>query len=67
MMTAAKAALTNSSLTVRIGCSPCELFDHLCQEVINALQKPPGLLVPCCVVPAADIRMVKVLHEDQDL
>ncbi|PKU46004.1 dual specificity protein phosphatase cdc14b-like [Limosa lapponica baueri] len=31
--------------------SPGWLFCHLEDEVINALQEPPGLLVPCCVAP----------------
>jgi len=37
------------------------------EVIINAVQEPPGLLMPCCVVPPTDIGMVEVLHEDQDL
>lgn len=39
-----------------------------CQEVtINALQRPPGLHVPCWVVPPAVTRVAEVLCDDQDL
>lgn len=38
-----------------------------CQEVIiNALQRLPGLLVPCMVVPPAVMRVAEVLCEDQE-
>ena len=33
----------------------------------QALQKPPGLLVPCCAVHLADIGMTEAPHEDQCL
>lgn len=36
---------------------PHWLLHHLYQKVIvNAFQEPPGLFVPCCVVPPADVR-----------
>ena len=38
---------------------PHRLLKHLCEEVsINAFQKPPGFLVPCCVVLPADTGVV---------
>lgn len=51
--------------------SPPWFLFCLCQEITNALQKLPGLLL-CCfsrsyVVPLVDIRMVKILHEDKGL
>lgn len=37
------------------------LLDYLCQEVIiNALQKPLGLLMLCCVVPLADTELISL-------
>jgi len=39
---------------------PCHLINHLSQEVIiSAVQKPPELLVYCCVAFAADIKVAK--------
>lgn len=39
---------------------PCWLLNHLCLEIIvSALQTPSELLVPCCVVPPADIGVVQ--------
>lgn len=35
--------------------------------LIDALQKPFGLLVPCCVFSAANTGMAEVPHEDQSL
>lgn len=41
--------------------SPHQLFNHRSQEIIlNALQKPSALLMPCCVGLPADIWVVKV-------
>lgn len=40
--------------------SRAPLLHHHSQElVLNALQEPPGLLGPCCVVPPADTRLVQ--------
>ncbi|KAK4819332.1 hypothetical protein QYF61_001165 [Mycteria americana] len=48
--------------------SPPWLLYHLEKEVIiNTFQEPPGLLMPCCVVPPTDIGVVEVPHEDQGL
>jgi len=45
--------------------SPCGLLYHLEKEiVINKFQEPPVLLMPCCVVPPMDIRVVEIPHED---
>ena len=46
--------------------SSCGLLYHLEKEVVlNAFQEPPGLPVPCCVVPPTDVGVVEVPHEDQ--
>ena len=48
--------------------SSCGLLCHLKGEVIvSAFQEPPGLLMPCCVVPPTDTGVVEVSHEDQGL
>ncbi|KAK4832092.1 hypothetical protein QYF61_020707 [Mycteria americana] len=77
MVTAAKAALelhiAHQPLLVgenkvQHSTSPHWLLYHLEKEVIiNTFQAPPGLLMPCCVVPPTDIRVVEVPHEDQGL
>lgn len=44
------------------------LLYHLeTESVINSVQEPPGLLMPCCVVPLIDIGVVEVPREDQGL
>ncbi|KAK4827407.1 hypothetical protein QYF61_017837 [Mycteria americana] len=77
MVTKAKAALELhipyqpllvSENKVQHSTSSRWLLYHLEKEVIiNAFQEPPGLLMPCCVVPPTDIRVVEVPHEDQGL
>ncbi|GAB0180340.1 hypothetical protein GRJ2_000499300 [Grus japonensis] len=78
MVTAAKAALelhiphqpppSPDENKVQHGTSPRWPLYHLEKEVIiNAFQELPGLLMPCCVVPPADIRVVEVPHENQGL
>ncbi|PKU39025.1 obscurihypothetical protein [Limosa lapponica baueri] len=53
---------------IRNGTSPCLFLYHLKKEVIiNVLQEPAGLLMPCCAVPPTDTKLVEVAHEDQDL
>ncbi|PKU42018.1 dual specificity protein phosphatase cdc14b-like [Limosa lapponica baueri] len=48
--------------------SPCWLFCHLEEEVVNnAFWEPPGLLMFCYVISPADIGVVELPHEDQDL
>lgn len=48
--------------------SPHQLLSHLCQEVnTNALQKSPGLLVPCCAAPLAGTGVVQVPPKNQGL
>jgi len=37
------------------------------EVIINALQQPPVLLMPCCVVPPTDTSVVEVTCEDQGL
>jgi len=74
MVTAAKAALdlhvSHQSLLVdenkvQHSTSLCWISYHLEKEaIINAFQEPPGLLMPCCVVPT-DIIVAEVPHEDQ--
>lgn len=39
------------------------LLCHLGEEV-DSIQEPPGLRVPCCVVPPVPIGVVEVPHED---
>jgi len=70
MVTAAKAALDFhiphqpllvGENKVQHRTSPCGLLSHLEEEfVTNAVQEPPGLLVPCCVVPPTDVRVGRV-------
>ena len=70
MVTAAKAALELHTPhqpllvgenEVQHSTSPHWLLYHLEKEVIiNAFQETPGLLMPCCVVPSTDIRVVEV-------
>ncbi|GAB0192653.1 hypothetical protein GRJ2_001730600 [Grus japonensis] len=77
MVTAAKAALELhipyqpllvGENKVQNGTSPCWVLYHLEKEVIiDAFQEPPGLLMPCCVVPPTDIRVTEVPHKDQGL
>lgn len=74
MVTAAKAAFEfhspNKSFPVcenevQQSTSSHRLLCQLDQEVItDALQEPPELLMPCCVVPPADVGVVEVHHED---
>ncbi|KAM9634999.1 uncharacterized protein ACIBXB_015978 [Morphnus guianensis] len=48
--------------------SPRWLLHHLEKEFpISAFQEPPGLLMPCRVVPPTDIRVVEVPREDQSM
>ncbi|CAM9626289.1 unnamed protein product [Bubo scandiacus] len=57
-----------NSLNFTFLTGPCWLLYHLEKEFnINTFQEPPGLLMPCCVVPPTYIRMVEVPHDDQDL
>ncbi|GAB0184060.1 hypothetical protein GRJ2_000871300 [Grus japonensis] len=75
MVTAAKAAFDLHVLSelllaveyeVQQSTTPHWLLYQLEEKVIiNALQESPGLLMSCCVVPPADIRMVEVPHEDK--
>jgi len=37
------------------------------EEVVGALQAPPGLLMPCYAVPPATICVVEVPREDEGL
>ncbi|KAK4807231.1 LOW QUALITY PROTEIN: hypothetical protein QYF61_024351 [Mycteria americana] len=77
MVTAAKAAfdlhISNEPFLfceygVQQSTSPWSLLCHLDQEaVVDALQVSRGLLMTCCVVPPADIGVVRVSHEDQGL
>ena len=77
MVTAAKATfdlhIPNEPLLVgeykvQQSTSPSWLLYDLAEGVItNALQEPPGLLMSCCVVPPADIRVLGTPHEDQGL
>ncbi|KAK4823607.1 hypothetical protein QYF61_004210 [Mycteria americana] len=77
MVTAAKAALELhiphqpllvGENKVQHSASPRLLLYHLEKEVIiNTFQEPPGLLMPCCVVPPTDISVVEVPHEVQGL
>lgn len=63
MVPAAKAAfdlhilskpLLGDEYQVQQNTSPHQFLYHLEEEVIiNALQEPPGLILPCCVVPPA--------------
>ena len=60
----------NSSLFKSVSSSrsahPHQFLNCLCQKVVtDALQKTPGLLVPCCDVPPTHSGVVKVPHEDQ--
>ena len=77
MITVAEATpnlhILNQSLFVR-QCeiqkhtSPHWLLHNLHQNVItDALQEPPGLRVPGCVVFPADVRVFEVPHENQGL
>lgn len=58
---------TGLSLLVRItwySTSYCLLY-HLEKEVdISVFHEPPGLPVPCCVLPPADVRVVEFPHEN---
>ena len=43
------------------------LFYHLEKEVIiNTVQKPPGLLMPCCVVPPIDTGVIECSMRTRD-
>ncbi|GAB0210107.1 hypothetical protein GRJ2_003476500 [Grus japonensis] len=75
VVTAAKAALELDipyqalligENKVQHGTSPRGLLYHLEEKVIiNTFQEPPALLVPCCVLPPADVGVVEVHHKDQ--
>ncbi|KAK4807192.1 hypothetical protein QYF61_024312 [Mycteria americana] len=77
MVTAAKAAfdlhipdepLLVGEYEVQQTPSPRQLLYHLGQEVVvDAVQEPPGLLMPFCVDPPADVRVVEGPHEDKGL
>lgn len=44
------------------------LLYHLEKEVVvNAFQESPGLPIPSCVVPPADVGVVDVSHRNQDM
>lgn len=72
---AEKAGLTFTSLvssSLFVSIRPSNVSHHpadcLWQEVIiKALQKPSGLLVPCCVVPPVYTGVTEVPHEDKGL
>ncbi|KAK4821803.1 hypothetical protein QYF61_003832 [Mycteria americana] len=77
MVTAAKAALELhiphrrllvGENKVQHSTSPCWLLSPWEKEVIiSAFEEPPGLLMPCCVVPPRDIGVVEVPHEEEGL
>ena len=77
MVTAVKAAfdlhIPSESLLVgeyEVEQSTCPhwFLYHLGQAVVTgALQEPPGLHMPICVVPPADIKVAEVPHEDHGL
>lgn len=47
---------------------PCLFLYHLENEgIISAFQEPPRLLMPCCVVPAANTGIAEVPYEDGGL
>lgn len=67
MVTVTKAALhiLCCMRTVEHNTSPQWFLYHLEKDVkINAIQEPPELLMPFCIAPATDIRVVEVLPED---
>jgi len=63
-----KQALHAGENKVQHSTYPCGLFCHLEKEFfIIAFEESSGLLLPCCVVPPTDFRVVEVRDEDQGL
>jgi len=44
-----------------------KFFPRLVAPSPSCVQESPGVFIPCCIVPPADIRVMKVCSEDQGL